>query len=168
MSNISQIQKQIKAFNKQMQRAEKNDKIGNFYYKSISDLIDLDRMTSGGYAKAGTKYLESMSYKELMAYQSDIKKARELLDISVVTYDMDIEFAVDKKSALWQMYNKMEDAGLGFDSDDVHDVEEGTSPVGFKDMMRMMNKYLTDPDYGMKAYKEEWDKIEAKALKKEG
>ena len=31
MNNVSEIQKQIKAFNKQMQRAEVNEKIGNFY-----------------------------------------------------------------------------------------------------------------------------------------
>ena len=165
MNNVSEIQKQIKAFNKQMQRAEVNEKIGNFYYKAITDLIDMDRMTSGGYAKAGSKYLESMSYADLMAYQADIKAAKDLLEISITTYQMDIDFAIDKKSALWQMYQKLEDSGLGFDSDQVHAVAEGDEDIGFKDMMKMMNKYLTDPNYGLSDFNKEWDRRKANSLK---
>lgn len=167
MNNIDQIQKQIKAFNKQLQRAEKGGKVGNFYGKNISDLIDMQRMTSGGYAKAGKKYLESMSYQELMAYHADIKAARDVLELSIVTTELDIDYAIDRKSALWQMYQKLEDAGLGFDSDQVHDVESGESPIGFREMMRMMDKYLKDPDYGLSDFQDEWDRKKESALREE-
>ncbi len=65
--NRNQVQKQIRAFNKQLQRAEKAGKISDRTYEQIMNLIDptQGRMTPGGYAKAGSKYLESMSDFEL-------------------------------------------------------------------------------------------------------
>ena len=32
-------------------------------------------------------------------------------------------------------------------------------------MMKMMNKYLTDPDYGLSDFNKEWDRRKANSLK---
>ncbi len=163
MSNLSEIQKQIKAFNKALSRADKADSISNQYYEQIMDLIDYSRMTRSGFAKAGTKYLENMSYRDLMAYQSDIKAAKEIVELSVITSELDIEYAPDVKGALWGMYNKLEDEGIGIDSDQVRDVEKGA--FDYRKMLRMMNKLLNDPKYTHGDFAEEWQKEKDKALK---
>lgn len=165
MSNLSEIQKQIKAFNKALQRADKAGKIGGEYLRTINDLIDIDRMTKSGYAQAGTKYLENMTYKDLMSYQSDIKEARELLDLSTIVSDIDIDYAPDVKGALWEMFNKLEDAGLGaITSEQVHDVEMGNVPVNYRSMLKNMNRYLTDENYLIGDFNAWWDKQVEKGL----
>ena len=165
MSNLTEIQKQIKAFNKALSRADKADAISGEYLRLINDLIDVDRMTSSGNAKAGTKYLENMTYKDLMSYQSDITAAREMLKIATITNELDMEFVKDKKDALWSLYNKLEDNGIKLDSDQVHDVETGEVNIEFKSVMRHMNKLLTTKNYGVSDFSEWWDKQKEKGLK---
>ena len=156
MNNAHFVQLQIKAFNRYMQRNQ--DKISDEVYEAITDLIDIDRMTASGYAKAGSKYLENMTPKELLAYSSDIEEARMLLDFDMITDQLDINNAKDPKSALWRMADKLRDAGMPFDSDQIKTVADGESTnVRFKDMMLQMNKLLHNPDYGLSDFYEWWD-----------
>jgi len=158
-NNVVYIQKQLKAFNKYMSR--NMDNISDEVYEAISDLIDIDRMTASGYAKAGSKYLESMTPKELLAYSSDIEEARMLIDFDMITDKLDINNAKDPKSALWRMADKLKDAGMPFDSDQIKTVADGESTnVKFKDMMLQMNKLLHNPDYGLSDFYEWWDSKE--------
>lgn len=156
MNNAHFVQLQIKAFNRYMQRNQ--DKISDEVYEAITDLIDIDRMTASGYAKAGSKYLENMTPKELLAYSSDIEEARMLLDFDMITDKLDINNAKDPKSALWRMADKLRDAGMPFDSDQIKTVADGEAAnVRFKDMMLQMNKLLHNPDYGLSDFYEWWD-----------
>lgn len=156
MNNAHFVQLQIKAFNRYMQRNQ--DKISDEVYEAITDLIDIDRMTASGYAKAGSKYLENMTPKELLAYSSDIEEARMLLDFDMITDQLDINNAKDPKSALWRMADKLRDAGMPFDSDQIKTVADGEATnVRFKDMMLQMNKLLHNPDYGLSDFYEWWD-----------
>jgi len=156
MNNAHFVQLQIKAFNRYMQRNQ--DKISDEVYEAITDLIDIDRMTASGYAKAGSKYLENMTPKELLAYSSDIEEARMLLDFDMITDKLDINNAKDPKSALWRMADKLRDAGMPFDSDQIKTVADGEATnVRFKDMMLQMNKLLHNPDYGLSDFYEWWD-----------
>ena len=158
-NNARYVQLQVKAFNKYMQRHL--DDVSDEVYEAITDLIDIDRMTASGYAKAGSKYLEEMTPKELMAYSSDIEEARMLLDFDMLTDQMEIDNAKDPKSALWRMSQKLIDAGMPFDSDQIKTVADGeASNVKFKDMMLQMNKMLHDPDYGMSDFYEWWENKE--------
>lgn len=159
MNNAHYIQLQIKAFNKYMSRYQ--DMISDEIYEAITDLIDTDRMTASGYAKAGSKYLESMTPEELLAYSSDIENARMLIDFDMITDELDIANAKDPKSALWRMAEKLKDAGIGYDSDQIKAVEMGeTENISFKDMMLQMNKLYNDPDYGLSDMYEWWDRKE--------
>lgn len=158
-NNVRYIQKQIKAFNKYMSR--NLDNISNEVYEAIEDLIDLDRVTASGYAKAGSKYLENMTPKQLLAYSSDIEEARMLIDFDMLTDEFDIHNAKDPISALWRMVQKLEDEGMPYDSNQVKAVEKGeTTNIKFKDMMLQMNKLLHDPNYGLSDVKEWWDRNE--------
>lgn len=143
------VQKQIKAFNKALKRAEMSGSISNDYYAIISDLIDYERMTKSGYGKAGTKYLTSLSTEELLAYSSDIADAKSLIEISNMSFKFDIEGAKDPKALLWKIYNKLEDSGLQFDSEQVHAVAENNVNINYKDMALQMYKYYTYEDYGL-------------------
>lgn len=158
-NNVRYIQKQIKAFNKYMSR--NLDNISDEVYEAIEDLIDLNRVTASGYAKAGSKYLEEMSPKDLLAYSSDIEEARMLIDFDMLTDEFDIHNAKDPISALWRMVQKLEDEGMPYESSQVKAVEKGeTTNIKFKDMMLQMNKLLHDPDYGLSDVKEWWDRNE--------
>lgn len=154
MTNVEMTQLQIKAFNKALSRADKANLISDDIYAAISDLIDPERMTKSGYGKAGKKYLEKMSPEELLAYGSDIEAAKNLLDISKLSTQLDISEATDPKGLLWRMYQKLEDAGYAFDSDQVRAVVDGEVNVTFKDMALKMNKYLNDEDYGLSDFTE--------------
>ena len=154
MTNVEMTQLQIKAFNKALSRADKANLISDDIYAAISDLIDPERMTKSGYGKAGKKYLEKMSPEELLAYGSDIESAKNLLDISKLSTQLDISEATDPKGLLWRMYQKLEDAGYAFDSDQVRAVVDGEVNVTFKDMALKMNKYLNDEDYGLSDFTE--------------
>ena len=154
MTNVEMTQLQIKAFNKALSRADKANLISDDIYAAISDLIDPERMTTSGYGKAGKKYLEKMSPEELLAYGSDIEAAKNLLDISKLSTKLDISEATDPKGLLWRMYQKLEDAGYAFDSDQVRAVVDGEVNVTFKDMALKMNKYLNDEDYGLSDFTE--------------
>jgi hypothetical protein len=154
MTNIEMTQLQIKAFNKALSRADKANLISDDIYAAISDLIDPERMTKSGYGKAGKKYLESMSTEDLLAYGSDIEAAKNLLEVSKLSNQLDISGAQDPKGLLWRMYQKLEDAGYAFDSDQVRMVTEGEVNVTMKEMALKMNKYLTDEDYGLSDFTE--------------
>lgn len=154
MNNIEMTQLQIKAFNKALSRADKANLISDDIYAAISDLIDPERMTKSGYGKAGRKYLESLSTEDLLAYGSDIEAANDLLDVSKLSNQLDISGAKDPKGLLWRLYQKLEDAGYAFDSDQVQMVLTGEVDISMKDMALKMNKYLKDEDYGLSDFTE--------------
>ena len=154
MNSLTEIQKQIRSFNKAFQRADAKGAIPSNFYAQITDLIDYDRMTMKGYAKAGKKYLESMSYKDLLAYVSDIKQAKGLVDLSNLTSKMDITGAKDYKSLLWKLYDQI-DVHKNFDSDYVYNVVNGEVNIDYKDFALKMWKYLNNPDYGLSDF-DEW------------
>ena len=52
-NDVKYVQLQIKAFNKALSRADKANILGGDTYATINDLIDYERMTRSGYAKAG-------------------------------------------------------------------------------------------------------------------
>ena len=148
-NNANQVQKQIKAFNKALSRAAKSGSVSGDFEKAINDLIDFERMTKSGYAKAGLKYLENMTPEELLTYSSDIEQAKNLVELSSLEFKLDIEGAKDSKALLWKLYDKLDSAGLAFDSDQVKAVADGEVPINYKDFAFQMHKYLNDKDYGL-------------------
>ena len=101
MTNIEMTQLQIKAFNKALSRADKANLISDDIYAAISDLIDPERMTKSGYGKAGKKYLESMSTEDLLAYGSDIEAAKNLLEVSKLSNQLDILKTGEQDKITW-------------------------------------------------------------------
>lgn len=153
-NNAAMVQKQIKAFNKALSRADKANIIGNDVYEIISDMIDYNRMTKKGYAKAGTKYLEKMTPEELLAYSSDIRIAKDLIMLEKTMSMVDLTNANNVKDLLWRMYSKVKDAGLNFDSNDVRAVELGKKDITPRELVIEMNKYLHIQDYGLSDFRE--------------
>ena len=149
MSNASQIQLQIKAFNKALSRADKAGTISDEIYEAISDLIGFERMTKSGYGKAGIQYLSDMSPKELMSYSSDIEAARNMLKLDKIIGEFDIGDYKDKKALLWKLYDELMDEGKAFDSDQVKSVADGDVNIDYKQMVLQMYKYKNDPEYGL-------------------
>lgn len=148
-NNVRMVQLQIKAFNKALSRANKADLLDDESYDVINDLIDWNRMTKSGYAKAGTRYLEKMAPDELLSYSADIQQAKDLLDLEKTIQKIEIDSAADGKALLWKMQQKLQDAGLAFDSDQVYAVETQTAKITVREMALHMNRYLTDKDYGL-------------------
>lgn len=154
--NPSQVQKQIKSFNKFMSRNDAS--ISDLAYESISDLIignaATSRMTKSGYAKAGIKYLESLSPKELAAYSADIQDARTTIELLRSTKDLlsDVDVLGDPVSALWKTYDALQDLGQGFDSEQVRDIATGANKKDYKQTIINMVKTL-DSKYGLA----DWD-----------
>lgn len=147
-NNVSMIQKQIKTFNKALSRAKAKGSLTSVL-DGINELIDYDRMTHKMFAKAGKRYLESLTPEELLAYSADIERAKELIEVGNTSYLLDIEGAKDPKALLWKLYDALDKAGLAFDSEQVHDVAEGNSPISWKDMANQMQKYKSDENYGL-------------------
>ena len=147
-NNVMMVQKQIKTFNKALSRAKAKSSLTSVL-EGINELIDYDRMTHKMYAKAGKKYLESLSPEELLSYSADIERAKELIDIGNTSYLLDIKGAKDPKALLWKLYDALDKAGLAFDSEQVHDVAEGKTNISWKDMAFQMQKYKTDENYGL-------------------
>lgn len=160
-NNVEMVQKQIKAFNKALSRSYKAGSITRQLDKVITDLIDVDRMTKSGYGKAGAKFLESLSTEELLAYSADIEQAKYLVDVSTFEFKIgfDVFAAKDPKSMLWKLFDNLMDridaAGLAFDSDDVKDVIDGEVLINYKDLAIQMNKYLNEAKngYGLSDFK---------------
>lgn len=146
--NIEMVQRQIKSFNKAFSRIEKAGKITGEGLALVTDFIDYERMTQSGYAKAGKKYLESMSEEELLAYSADIEDAYDILKWDREMQEFEVS-AKDPESLLWKMYNLLDDLGQPFDSDDVKDVIDGAYEVGYKEMASKMYKLLKNKDYGL-------------------
>ena len=157
-ANVKMVQLQIKAFNKALSRADKADLISDEIYAAISDLIDPERMTAGGYGKAGIKYLENMTPEELLAYSSDIEQAKNLLELEKLSYTLDISEATDSKALLWKMFQKLQDSGYAFDSEQVRAVADGETNISYKQMAIQMNKYLHEEDYGLSDFTECFNK----------
>ena len=158
-NNVSFVQKQIRAFNKALTRADKSTKvvIGSDFNRAINDLIDYERMTKSGYAKAGTRFLEKMSPEELLTYSADIQQAKNLLEVATISFELDLEGYIDPKSVMWQLYDKLIDHSMPFDSDYVFKVVEGNVNISYRDLAFQMHKYLTNPDYGLSNVHEWWD-----------
>lgn len=165
MYNLDIIQKQLKAFNKALSRADKAGILSDEIYAAISDLIDPDRMTASGMAKAGKKYLESMQSVEVLAYSSDIKAAKQLLEIEKLSGVLDVVGNSDTKGFLWRIHQELIDAGMPFDSDQVKAVEDNTKEVTVKDMALHMIRYKVDPNYGLAEFNEWYSSL--KDLKKD-
>lgn len=161
MNNVKMVQNQIKAFNKALSRADKAASIDGEFLREINDLIDYERMTLKGFAKAGTKYLESMTPEELLSYSSDIQQAKDLIELSNLEFKLDIEGAKDPKALLWKLYDKLDDAGYAFDSDQVKEVADGETKINYRDFALKMHKYLTDENYGYSDFNEWFDSQKA-------
>lgn len=146
MSNVSQVQKQIKAFNKKLARWDMSKAADMEYYAYISDLIDYERTTKSGYAKAGLKYLEKMTPEELLAYSSDIQYASQLIEVSKWEFKIN---ARDPASFLWQFQQELIDIGMPYDSDQIRDVIWGKVDIDYKDLAVQMLKYRDDKNYGL-------------------
>lgn len=155
-NNQAAIQKQIKAFNKYLRRAEQAGLIDNSVGSVIDDLIGYDRMTKGGLGKAGTKYLQSLSPAELNAYSEDIRQAR--INIESIKYRNmlldELGEVSDPKAAMWKLYDKLEDMGYIFDSDQVKEVVDNPEEYDYMEVMRNMSKVVIDEDYGLSDFTE--------------
>lgn len=146
--NIEMVQKQIKSFNKAWSRAAKAGLITGGGLALVNDLVDYDRLTKSGFAKAGKKYLESMTAEQLLAYSADIEDAYDIIKWDKEMSEFEIS-AKDPESLLWKMYNELDAVGQPFDSDDVKDVIDGVYEVGYKEMASKMYKLLKNKDYGL-------------------
>lgn len=154
MNSISEIQKHIKAFNKAYKRAIEKGTLKGDFLATATDLIDYERMTMAGYAKAGKTYLENMSYKDLLAYSSDIKQAKGVIELVNLADKIDISDAKDYKSLLWKLYDRI-DVHKSLDSDQVYAAVEGFADVDYKKLALELYKYDTDPNYGQSDF-DEW------------
>ena len=159
MNSISEIQKQIRSFNKAYKRAIEKGTLRGDFLASAVDLVDYERMTMGGYAKAGAKYLENMSYKDLLAYQSDIKQAKGIIELVNLADRIDISDAKDYKSLLWKLYDRI-DIHKALDSTQIHAAIEGDAEVDLKKLALELYKFDNNPDYGQADF-EEWFNNEA-------
>lgn len=154
MNSLTEIQKQIRSFNKAYKRAiEKGTLKGDFLATTV-DLVDYERMTMQGYAKAGTKFLENLSYKDLLAYQSDIKQAKGVIELVNVADKIDIAGAKDWKSLLWKLYDKI-DTHKSLDSDQIYAAVEGIADIDYKKLALELYKYDSNPNYGQSDF-DEW------------
>jgi hypothetical protein len=161
VNNAQLVAKQIKAFNKAWSRADSAHQLTMEANEIINDLVGTDRMTKGGYAKAGEKYLQSLSDYDLAALSSDIQKAREALDIAKITSNMNLENVIidDPKSAIWSMYNELLDRGYQLDSNQVKSLADGDYDANTVDVLKEMNKVLTKKNYGIADFSEYFDSL---------
>ena len=160
-NNLRQVQLQIKAFNKAWSRADSAKQLSMEYNETITSLVGQSRLTKGGYAKAGTKYLESLSDYELMALSGDIEAARNAIEVAKVTtsmniYDIDIE---DPKSAIWSMYNDLLNRGYQLDSAQVKSLADGDYDTPTVDVLKEMKKVLTQKNYGLSDFANWFDSM---------
>lgn len=154
MNSISEIQRQIKSFNKAYKRAiEKGTLKGDFLATTV-DLVDYERMTMRGYAKAGKTYLENMSYKDLLSYSDDIKQAKGVIELVNLSSEIDIAGAKDWKSLLWKLYDRI-DIHKSLDSDQIFAVTEGVAQIDYKKLALELIKYESNPNYGQSDF-DEW------------
>ena len=128
--------------------------ISNKYAGQITDLIDLERMTAGGYGKAGTKYLESLSEEELMAYSSDIERASQYIQLEKIQLKYEID-AIDMESLLWKLFSEAMDRGLPFDSDQVKEAADGN--VDTMSFIIELDKYISNKNYGAADFQDWFD-----------
>lgn len=159
--NIDILQKQIKAFNKAFSRADAAKQLNMDTYDAIMDLIDSERSTKSGYAKAGKKYLEKLSIEELHAYSADIEQAKNLIELQKLRSLIDTEIAEvpDLKGLLWGIRGKLIDKGLGFDSDIIRNVELGKVNTTPRQLVVHMLEYMNNPEYGISDFYEWYDKL---------
>ena len=156
MNNVKMVQKQIKTFNKAWSRADSANVLSMEYNDIISDLLGADRLTKGGYAKAGVKYLQSLSDYQLAALSADIQQAREAIDVAKISDSVDIrDFDIsDPKSAIWNMYNKLLDSGYQLDSNQVKSLADGDFQEDTIGVLKEMKKVLTNKNYGLADFSE--------------
>ena len=161
MNNVKMVQKQIKAFNKAWSRAESAKVLTMEYNDIISDIVGAERLTKGGYAKAGVKYLQSLSDYKLAALSADIQQAREAIEVAKISESVDIrEFDIsDPKSAIWNMYNKLLDSGYQLDSDQVKSLADGDFQEDTIGVLKEMKKVLTNKNYGLADFSEYFNNL---------
>ena len=161
MNNVQMVKKQIKAFNKAWSRADSAKVLSMEYNDIISDLVGADRLTKGGYAKAGVKYLQSLSDYQLAALSADIQQAREAIDVAKISDSVDIrEFDIsDPKSAIWNMYNKLLDSGYQLDSNQVKSLADGDFQEDTIGVLKEMKKVLTNKNYGLADFSEYFNNL---------
>ena len=161
MNNVKMVQKQIKTFNKAWNRAESAKVLSMEYNDIISDLVGAERLTKGGYVKAGVKYLQSLSDYQLAALSADIQQAREAIEVAKISESVDIrEFDIsDPKSAIWNMYNKLLDSGYQLDSDQVKSLADGDFQEDTIGILKEMKKVLTNKNYGLADFSEYFNNL---------
>lgn len=161
MNNVMMVQRQIKAFNKAWSRADSSNVLSMEYNDIISDLVGADRLTKGGYAKAGVKYLQSLSDYQLAALSADIQQAREAIDVAKISDSVDIrDFDIsDPKSAIWNMYNKLLDSGYQLDSNQVKSLADGDFQEDTIGVLKEMKKVLTNKNYGLADFSEYFNNL---------
>lgn len=145
--NVKMVQRQIKSFNKAFSRIQSADQLSSKGLAVVSDLMDYERMTKSGFAKAGTKYLENMTEEELLSYSADIEDAYDIVRWDKEMSEFELS-ASDPESLLWKLFDLIEDK-TNFDSDDVKDVIDGVYDVGYKEMASKMYRMFKDKQYGM-------------------
>lgn len=162
MNNVKMVQRQIKAFNKAWSRADSAKVLSMEYNDIISDLVGADRLTKGGYAKAGVKYLQSLSDYQLAALSADIQQAREAIDVAKISASVDIrDFDIsDPKSAIWNMYNKLLDSGYQLDSNQVKSLADGDFQEDTIGVLKEMKKVLTNKNYGLADFSEYFNNLQ--------
>ena len=162
MNNVQMVQKQIKAFNKAWSRADSAKVLSMEYHDIISDLVGADRLTKGGYTKAGVKYLQSLSDYQLAALSADIQQARKAIDVAKISDSVDIrDFDIsDPKSAIWNMYTKLLDSGYQLDSNQVKSLADGDFQEDTIGVLREMKKVLTNKNYGLADFSEYFNNLQ--------
>lgn len=153
--NVLETQKQIKSFNKALSRAKAKGSLKDVI-ENINNLIDYDRMTHKMFAKAGKRYLESLSAEELLAYSSDIEDAKELIEVGNWAYRLNIAEATNPMSFLWKMFDELKAKGLPFDSDQIKAIQKGEVDVDWREMAKQLEKYMNDPDYILSDVEKWW------------
>ena len=151
--NVKAVQRQIRNFNKVYSRALNKDILSPKGLAMVTDLIDYNRTTEAGFGKAGTKYLSSLSNEELLSYSSDIEDAYDIIRWEREMTDFELS-ASDPESLLWKMFDMLELNKVNFNSEDVQDVIDGNTEVGYKEMASKMYRILKDKSYGMADFKE--------------
>lgn len=146
--NVKMVQKQIRSFNKAYSRILNADKLSAEGLALTGDLIEWDRMTKSGFAKAGTKYLENMTEEELLTYSSDIQDAYDIVRWDREMQEFELS-AKDPESLLWKMFDVIEEKReLDLNSNDIKDIINGVYEIGYKEVASKMYRVLKDESYG--------------------
>lgn len=172
MAEIKIFQQQIKKLNTKYSNTTRYNKPSANLYAIIDDSLGINFMTNSGFGKYSTKFLQSLSTKQINQYISNVYTTNHLLQVlksgSVVrrAIDNDRRLTVDDKiTALWILAKQIENkTGKVIDSELIKDVEEEITEENlmnkqFSEVMNKMSQFITYQEYDNPDFADDWESI---------